>query len=119
MTDTATLEPSRGVRSGAVGKVALASGILPGIGSGATSFASTLVAYLGVPVSSDFGPVFFYGGLIVLGVLAVFAIVFGILGMQRSRASGRPAAAAGFALGVSFLLTTALGNGLPQLLFSL
>ena len=120
MTDTRTSEPS-GVahKSGAVGRLALASGILPGIGSGLSSFVFTLVGYLGVPTSADFGPVSFFGSLIVLGVLAVLAVILGILGVQRSRSGGRLAAAAGLALGASFLLATALGYGVPQLLFSL
>jgi hypothetical protein len=116
MTDNTAAEAPRVVsRSGAVGRVALALGILPGIGSGLSSFLFALVISLGLPVSSDFGSVFFFGGLILLGVLALLAVVFGILGVQRSRASGRLAAAAGLALGVSFLLATALGYGVPVL----
>jgi hypothetical protein len=120
MTDTSPSEPSgAALKSGAVGRLALASGILPGIGSGLTSFVFTLVGVLGVPTSSDFGPVSFFGSIIVLGVLALLAIILGLLGVQRSRSGGRLAAAAGIALGASYLLSTALGAWLPQLLFSL
>jgi hypothetical protein len=111
MTD-ATPPGSPAVRS-SWGPVSLILGILPGLGTGGISGALAVLGALGVPLSSmDYFGVLGIG-VIVMTVLAVLAIAFGIIGVQRSRPRGRLAAAAGIALGAAFLLN-AIFTFLPQ-----